>query len=238
VTQRIAVVTGANKGIGFEICRQLATQSVNVVLTARNRLRGERAAAALQSEGLNVIFRPLDVTDHDECEALANYMERTHGRCDILINNAGILIEKWAASVLDAKADTFRSTLETNFFGALWMAQALIPLMRQHRYGRIVNLSSGLGQLDAMGDGTPAYRVSKTALNALTRMLADATRTSGILINSMCPGWVRTDMGGANAARSVKKGAETAIWLATLSATSSNDGPTGGFFRDRKRIPW
>jgi len=234
VTQRIAVVTGANKGIGFEICRQLATRGVNVVLTARNRSRGERAAAALQSEGLNVIFHQLDVTRRDQCAALANYMRRAHGRCDILINNAGILIEKWAASVLDAKADTFRSTLETNFFGALWMSQALIPLMRENRYGRIVNLSSGLGQLDDMEDGTPAYRVSKVALNALTRMLADATRSSGILVNSMCPGWVRTDMGGAGASRSVKKGAETAIWL----ATSSNDGPSGGFFRDMEAIPW
>jgi NAD(P)-dependent dehydrogenase (short-subunit alcohol dehydrogenase family) len=234
VTQRIGVVTGGNKGIGFEICRQLATKGVNVVLTARNRLRGERAAVALQSEGLNVIFHPLDTTSHDECQALANYMQRTHGRCDILINNAGILIEKWAASVLDARADTFASTLETNFFGALRMSQALIPVMSRHRYGRIVNLSSGLGQLDDMGDGTPAYRVSKTALNALTCMLADATRSSGILVNSMCPGWVRTDMGGASAARGVEKGAETAIWLATMRS----GGPTGGFFRDMKRIPW
>jgi len=234
VKQRIAVVTGANRGIGFEVCRQLATTGVNVVLTARDPTRGERAAGALQREGLNAIFHPLDVTDQSQCQALADYMTRTHGRCDILVNNAGILIEKWAASVLDAKVQTFRATLETNFYGSLMMSQALVPVMRKHRYGRIVNLSSGLGQLEEMVDGTPAYRVSKTALNALTRMLADATRGSGILVNSMCPGWVRTDMGGAGAVRGVEEGARTAVWLATLP----DDGPTGGLFRDKTLIPW
>jgi NAD(P)-dependent dehydrogenase (short-subunit alcohol dehydrogenase family) len=233
MTERIAVVTGASKGIGFEICRQLAQQGVNVVLTARDPGRGEKAAATLQRGGWNVIFH-LDVTDLTQIHALADYMERTHGRCDVLVNNAGIMVDQRGASVLDANAETFRATLEINFYGPLQVTQALVPLMRKRGYGRIVSLSSGLGQLQDMGDGTPAYRASKAALNALTLMFAAATQGSGILVNSMCPGWVRTEMGGANATRSVEKGAETAVWLATLP----NDGPTGGFFRDRKRIRW
>jgi len=231
---RIAVVTGANKGIGFEICRQLAQQGVNVVLTARDRGRGEKAAAVLQREGLNAIFHALDVIDPKQIQALAEYMQRVHGRCDILVNNAGIMIDKRGAGVLEVRVETLRTTLETNFYGPLQISQALVPLMRRHRYGRIVNLSSGLGQLEGMGDGTPAYRASKAALNALTLMFAAATKDSGILVNSMCPGWVRTDMGGASAARSVEDGAQTAVWLAMLA----DDGPTGGFFRDRRPIAW
>jgi len=234
MTARIAVVTGASRGIGFEICRQLARLGINVVLTARDPGRGNKAVATLQPQGLNVIFHALDVADPEQIHALADYLARTHGRCDILVNNAGILIDKRGAGVLELQVETLRATLETNFYAPLQMSQALVPLMRKHRYGRIVNLSSGLGQLESMGDGTPAYRASKAALNALTLMLAAATKGSGILVNSMCPGWVRTDMGGASATRSVEKGAETAVWLATLP----DNGPTGGFFRDRKAIAW
>jgi NAD(P)-dependent dehydrogenase (short-subunit alcohol dehydrogenase family) len=234
MTARIAVVTGAGRGIGLEICRQLARLKINVVLTARDPDRGNKAAEALQRQGLNVIFHALDVTDPEQIHALADEMARTHGRCDILVNNAGIMIDKRGTGVLELQVETLRKTLETNFYAPLQISQALVPLMRQHRYGRIVNLSSGLGQLEGMGDGTPAYRASKAALNALTLMLAAATKGSGILVNSMCPGWVRTDMGGPSATRSVEKGAETAVWLATLP----DDGPTGGFFRDRKAIAW
>jgi NAD(P)-dependent dehydrogenase (short-subunit alcohol dehydrogenase family) len=150
------------------------------------------------------------------------------------VNNAGILIDKRSSSVMETTVETFRTTLETNFYGPLMITQALVPVMREHDYGRVVNLSSGLGQLEEMGDGTPAYRASKTALNALTRMFAAATQGEGILVNAMCPGWVRTDMGGKHATRGVAKGAETAIWLATLP----KDGPSGGFFRDKKPIKW
>jgi NAD(P)-dependent dehydrogenase (short-subunit alcohol dehydrogenase family) len=136
--------------------------------------------------------------------------------------------------VLDVDPQVFRDTLETNFFGPLRLCQALVPHMVEQGYGRVVNLSSGLGQLADMGDGTPAYRTSKAALNALTRMVAAATRGRGVLVNSMCPGWVRTDMGGPNATRSVEQGADTAVWLATLPTR----GPTGRFFRDRTEIPW
>jgi NAD(P)-dependent dehydrogenase (short-subunit alcohol dehydrogenase family) len=233
-TPRIAVVTGGNKGIGFEICRQLAARGVNVVLTARSQRRGAQAAKKLQGEGLNVIFHPLDVTVPDQVHALARYLETAHRRCDVLINNAGIALDRYSRSVLDTPPRLFQDTLGTNFYGPLRLCQALIPMMRRQRYGRVVNLSSGLGQLEDMQDGSAAYRVSKTALNALTRMAAAATGDRNVLVNSMCPGWVRTDMGGANATRGVEKGAETAVWLATLA----DGGPTGGFFRDRKPIPW
>jgi NAD(P)-dependent dehydrogenase (short-subunit alcohol dehydrogenase family) len=231
---RIAVVTGASKGIGFEICRQLAQRGVNVVLTGRDPGRGRKAVSSLQREGLNVVFHALDVVDPKQIRKLADYMARSHGRCDILVNNAGILVDKRGASVLDVALGTVRTTFETNFYAPLRISQVLMPLMRDRGYGRIVNLSSGLGQLEGMGDGTPAYRVSKAALNALTLMFASATKGSGILVNSTCPGWVRTDMGGASATRSVEKGAETAVWLAMLP----DHGPTGGFFRDRKPIAW
>jgi NAD(P)-dependent dehydrogenase (short-subunit alcohol dehydrogenase family) len=231
---RVAVVTGANKGIGFEICRQLAGKGLHVVLTSRNAARGRKAAVLLRNDNLDVVYHPLDVTDPKSVDALVKYVKGEPGRVDILVNNAGILLGKYETSVLDEKERLFRETLETNFYGALRVSQALVPLMKKHGYGRVVNLSSGLGQLDDMGDGVSAYRVSKTMLNALTRMLAAATEGENILVNSMCPGWVRTDMGGPTATRSVEKGAETAVWLATLS----DDGPTGGFFRDKKSIPW
>ena len=152
----------------------------------------------------------------------------------MLVNNAGIMIDESGVGVLGTSLETFRKTLETNFFGALRMCQAIVPIMQRGHYGRIVNLSSGLGQLDEMGDGTAAYRTSKTALNSLTRMVATAVSGEDILVNSMCPGWVRTDMGGPNAARGVETGAETAIWLAMLP----HGGPNGGFFRDKAAIPW
>jgi NAD(P)-dependent dehydrogenase (short-subunit alcohol dehydrogenase family) len=231
---RIAVVTGSNKGIGFEICRQLARRGVNVVATARDERRGLKAVRALQSAGLNAIFHPLDVTDARQVLRLATYMETTHGCCDILVNNAGVLLDRRGSRVADADPEILRKTMETNVVGPLRLMQALIPLMRKRRYGRVVNLSSSLGQLEDMGDGTPAYRVSKAALNALTRMFATATAGTGILVNSMCPGWVRTDMGGPNATRAVEKGAETAVWLATLPP----NGATGGFFRDKTPIAW
>jgi NAD(P)-dependent dehydrogenase (short-subunit alcohol dehydrogenase family) len=172
--KRIAVVTGGNKGIGFEICRQLAGEGVRVLLTSRDAARGDSAAGNLRAQKLDVLFHPLDVDSDDSVSAFREYLKKEHGRVDVLINNAGILADKHSTSILKAPLDVFRATLETNFFGALRMCQALVPIMRRGHYGRIVNLSSGLGQLSDMGDGTPAYRVSKTALNALTRMVATA----------------------------------------------------------------
>ena len=233
MNQRIAVVTGGNKGIGFEICRQLAGKGVNVVLR-RDESRGLAATQQLQAQGLNVIFHPLEVTDAKAVQRLARYLDATHGGCDILVNNAGVALDRYSMSVLDTPVQLFRDTLETNVYGPLMLCQALVPLMLRRHYGRVVNLSSGMGQLEDMEDGSAAYRMSKTALNALTRMVAAATAKSGILVNALCPGWVRTDMGGRHAERGVEKGAETAIWLATLPA----NGATGGLFRDKKAIAW
>jgi len=234
IDKRLAVVTGGNKGIGYEICRQLARKGLRVVLTSRDAEEGREACKKLEKEGLDVLHHQLDVTDQAGVASVARHIEGKYGRVDVLVNNAGISIDSRSTSVLREKEETFRTTLETNFHVALRMCQALVPLMQKNHYGRVVNLSSGLGQLDDMGDGTPAYRVSKTALNALTRMVAKAVEGDNILVNSMCPGWVRTDMGGPGAPRSVEQGAETAVWLAMLP----HGGPTGGFFRDKKPIPW
>lgn len=233
--KRVAVVTGANRGIGFEICRQLARcGGIRVVLTARNETKGKAAARDLCDEGLDVDFHKLDVASEREVKALAQYLADTYKRCDVLVNNAGIAVDPRGSRVLDSKVAAYRETLETNTLGPLMLCQALAPLMKKHRYGRIVNVSSGMGQLSDMDVGSPAYRIAKTALNALTRTLAAELRGSGILVNSMCPGWVKTDMGGPGAPRTVEQGADTAVWLATLP----DDGPSGGFFRDRKPISW
>jgi NAD(P)-dependent dehydrogenase (short-subunit alcohol dehydrogenase family) len=230
--KRVAVVTGANRGIGLEICRQLADRGdVRVVLTSRDDGKGRAAAKKL---GAEVDFRSLDVTKEKSVKALAEFIARTHGRCDVLVNNAGILADPRGSRFLDSKVETYRETLDTNLFGPLMLAQGLAPLMTKQRYGRIVNVSSGMGQLADMSVGSPAYRISKTALNALTRILAAELKGSGVLVNSMCPGWVKTGMGGPTAPRTVEQGADTAVWLATLP----DDGPTSGFFRDRKPIPW
>ena len=232
--KRLAVVTGGNRGIGYEICRQLARKGLRVLLTSRDAEKGRAAQKKLEKEGLDVLHHQLDVANPASVALLAGYIDSEYARVDVLVNNAGISVDKRSTSVLREKEETFRVTLETNFYGALRMCQALVPLMQKNHYGRVVNLSSGLGQLDDMGDGTPAYRVSKTALNALTRMVAKAVEGDNILVNSMCPGWVRTDMGGAGAPRSVEQGADTAVWLAMLP----HDGPSGGLFRDKKPIPW
>jgi NAD(P)-dependent dehydrogenase (short-subunit alcohol dehydrogenase family) len=231
---RVALVTGGNRGIGYEICRQLAARGVGVVLGARDTGKGKAAAKALQDVGLQVEFHRLDVTSCRSIRACVAAVGERRKRIDVLINNAGIMIDPRGSHFLDSKLDSYRDTLEANLFGPLQLAQAVIPLMKAHRYGRIVNLSSGLGQLSEMGAGTPAYRISKASINALTRILAAEFRESNVLVNSMCPGWVRTGMGGESAPRTAEEAADTAIWLATLP----DDGPTGGFFRDRKPIAW
>ena len=234
-SRRVAVITGGNRGIGLEICRQLARHGgIRVVLASRDGKKGKSAADRLRGEGLEVDNHKLDVTSDGSIRALAGWIADTYKRCDILVNNAGILADPRGSRVLDSRVETWRDTLETNLIGPLRLIQSLVPIMKQNGYGRIVNVSSGQGQLSDMGVGTPAYRASKTALNALTRTHAAELKGSGVLVNSMCPGWVKTDMGGPSAPRTVEQGADTVVWLATLP----EDGPSGGFFRDRKPIPW
>jgi NAD(P)-dependent dehydrogenase (short-subunit alcohol dehydrogenase family) len=229
---RVALVTGANRGIGKEVSRQLADGGLVVLVAARDLAKAEDAAAELGGGEVELYARELDVTDDDSVERCFTGVHDEFGRLDVLVNNAGVGYPGMAA--VDADLDAVKDVMETNLFGAWRCAEHAIPLMRAHRYGRIVNVSTGMAQLTDMGGGSAAYRVSKTALNALTRMLTAETHGDGIKVNSVCPGWVRTDMGGASATRSVEEGADTVTWAATLP----DDGPTGGFFRDRSPIPW
>lgn len=234
--KQIAVVTGANRGIGFEIVRQLATQGYRVILAARSAEKGQAAAAELVSEGLDVHCLPLDVADTASIQAFAAAVGAQAGHLAILVNNAGILVDaqRQETSVLAATTATILETFGTNVLGPLQLIQALLPQMQAQGYGRIVNVSSGMGQLQDMGGGYAAYRMSKVSLNALTRMVAAEVQGQDILVNSMCPGWVRTDMGGTGATRSIPEGADTAVWLATLPTGGAN----GLFFRDRQPISW
>jgi NAD(P)-dependent dehydrogenase (short-subunit alcohol dehydrogenase family) len=230
---KIAVVTGANRGIGFEICRQLAQQGVQVILTSRDEVKGRRARDKLAALGLTVAFHQLDVTDASSIQRLADGVTAEYGRLHILVNNAGIYIDD-RHSLLTVDMDVMRRTVETNAYAPVTVCQALVPLMRQAGYGRVVNVSSSIGELGNLGPSYPAYRTSKIMLNIHTRILAGELRNTGILVNAMCPGWVRTDMGGPGAPISVEEGADTAVWLATLP----DDGPTSKFFRNRREIPW
>lgn len=234
MAQKIAVVTGANRGIGFETCRQLGKQNIKVILTSRDQEKGQRAAEKLQSEGLDVISHPLVVTDSQSIQALAEFLQRQFGRLDILVNNAGVYPDAPDSNISNISLDIVQKAMETNVYGPLQVSQALIPLMQLHNNGRIINVSSGMGQLSEMQGGAVAYRLSKTALNALTKILAAELESTGITVNSVCPGWVKTDMGGENAPRTPEQGADTIVWLATLT----DDTPSGGFWRDRQPIPW
>jgi NAD(P)-dependent dehydrogenase (short-subunit alcohol dehydrogenase family) len=228
----IALVTGANRGIGLEVCRQLARQGATVLLGSRDAAQGEAAAAALARDGFRVAPRQLDVTDEASIDRLRDSVEREFGRLDALVNNAAILYDTWQrASTADLTV--VRAALETNTFGPWRMCRAFLPLLRRSAHGRIVNVSSASGALANLGAGTPAYSLSKVALNALTQMLAAELRGSGILVNAVCPGWVATDMGGRGG-RPVAEGAAGVVWAVNLP----DDGPTGGFFRDGRPLAW
>jgi len=228
--ERIALVSGGNRGIGLEVCRQLAEGGYTVVVGSRAEERGRAAAEGLEGEA---IPHQLDVSDAGSVDRMAAFLEDEFGRLDILVNNAAISNDDGQRGV-DADLDRVKQALEANLFGAWRLCEMAVPLMRRHGYGRIVNVSTGLASLEDMGGGSPGYRVSKTALNALTRILASELRGSGILVNAVNPGWVQTEMGGSGATRPVEEGAEALVWAATLP----NNGPTGGFFRDRQPVPW
>lgn len=232
-TQRVALVTGANRGIGLEICRQLGAAGCTVVLTARDAARGETAAAGLRQEGLDVRCHRLDVTAPEDARRVAAAVDAELGRLDALVNNAAVALDG-DDRLESLDLEVMRRTLEANLLGALGCCQAFLPLMRRQRYGRIVNVSSGRGSFSKLASGGPCYRVSKTALNALTVILADEVREENILVNAMTPGWVRTRLGGPRAPRSTAEGAAAAVWLATLP----DDGPRARFYRDREEFPW
>lgn len=228
--QPIAIVSGANRGIGKEVSRQLAEQGITVLLTARSLQKAREAAAELGGE--NLVPAQLDVTDPTSIASLKSRVAEEFGCLDVLINNAAILYDTWQKPS-DVNLETVKEAFETNVYGPWRLCQAFLPLLRKSAHPRIVNVSSGVGALHSMGSGTPAYSMSKAALNALTLMFADELRRDGILVNTVCPGWVATDMGGPGG-RPVEQGARGIVWAATLP----DDGPTGGFFRDQKRIDW
>ncbi len=230
---RIALVTGANRGIGLEVCRQLAGLGLTVILTARDAAKAELAAKELAASG-TVEPLALDVADANSIEKAAAEVSNRYGHLDVLVNNAGINYDTWETAENADINGTVMDTIATNLLGPWRMCQAFLPPLRKSASARIVNVSSGSGSLTEMGAGPPAYQVTKAALNALTRTLAGELGSAHILVNAVCPGWVATDMGGASAPRAVDEGAAGIVWAATLP----DDGPTGGFFRDGKPLPW
>ncbi|PZF82049.1 SDR family oxidoreductase [Jiangella anatolica] len=225
----IAVVTGGNRGIGLETGRQLAALGHTVVLTARDVAAARSAASGLTGDV--VPFR-LDVTVPEHADELARFLSEEYGRLDVLVNNAAIHYDTWQRAA-SADLDVVREAAETNVYGPWRLTMTLLPLLRASAHPRVVNVSSEGGSLASMGGGTPAYSMTKAALNAVTRMLAAELRPDRILVNSICPGWVATDMGGPGG-RPVAEGAAGIVWASTLP----DDGPTGGFLRDGRPVPW
>lgn len=232
-SKRTAIVTGANRGIGLEICRQLARLDYRVILTSREEAKGMEATKTLQNNGAEILYHQLNVTNQESIRNLYDFVASRFGAADVLVNNAAILPDPFGR-VLKVDSGKFRAALETNTLGPLMTCQAFIPMMRARNYGRVVNVSSGAGQIENMVNDMPAYRLSKIALNGLTLMLAKSVKGSNVLVNAACPGWVRSDMGGPHADRSLEEGADGIVWLATLA----DGGPNGGFFRDRSPISW
>jgi NAD(P)-dependent dehydrogenase (short-subunit alcohol dehydrogenase family) len=231
--KRVALVTGANRGLGLETSRQLLRRGMRVAMTGRDEAATQRTLHELGEIAENAIALRLDVTEPASIEAAHRTIVERFGSVDVLVNNAAVLLFE-DSDVLAIPADGFRSSFETNLFGVIEVCRAFVPAMAARGYGRIINVSSGAGQLASMSTYAPAYSISKAALNAFTRILAATYEGRGVLANAVDPGWVRTDMGGPSAPRSVAQGVDTIVWLATLP----NDGPTGGFFRDRRPIAW
>jgi NAD(P)-dependent dehydrogenase (short-subunit alcohol dehydrogenase family) len=231
---RVALVTGANCGLGFETSRQLLSKGLNVVLTGRDDKALERAFRSLGQDRERAMTVGMDVTDVASIMHAQQVVAQQFGRVDILVNNAAVLLFE-DEDVLSIPADAYQRTFDTNVFGVIEVCRVFAPAMARAGYGRIVNVSSGAGQLATVSTYAPAYSMSKAAVNAFTRILAHTYRSSGVLVNAVDPGWVRTDMGGPSAPRSPQEGADTIVWLATLP---DNGPPPGGFFRDRRAIEW
>ena len=229
---KTALITGANKGIGHEVARQLAAKGFHVFVSARNAKAGRKAAQEIAKQGGKATFLEIDVTENDSVTSAAREFSNIENHLDVLVNNAGVIVDGDNA-VLEITDDLFRKTLETNTLGPLRVTRAFVPLLRKSKAPRVINVSSGGGQLTGGADGwAPAYCISKTALNGVTVQLAAAL--PDFAVNSVCPGWVRTEMGGENASRSVEEGADTIVWL----ASEAPQDLSCKFLRDRKEIPW
>ena len=223
----IALVTGANRGIGRETARQLAERGYEVIVSARDEAKAREAADAIGGRPLE-----LDVSDPGSIDRAAAAVADDPGALDVLVNNAGVGTD-WGVAGAEPDFDAIQRALDTNFFGAYRLTVALLPLLRQSGHPRVVNVSSGMGGVAEMGGWSPGYRVSKAALNAMTRILSTELEEAGVKVNSACPGFVATDMGSQfGAKKSVEDGASGIVWLATLP----DDGPSGGFFRDGKPV--
>jgi NAD(P)-dependent dehydrogenase (short-subunit alcohol dehydrogenase family) len=229
---KTAVVTGGNRGIGLEISKQLAARGIITILTSRNMHEGRPLVNELRKQWKNIWYHQLDVTDETSIRDILAYLEDDCGKLDILINNAGIVLND-DKNILEMDPALIRETLNTNLYGPLRLIQAFMPMLKQSEDARIINLSSTMGQLSSMGSSSPAYRISKTALNALSVILSAELAGSNIKVNSVCPGWVKTDMGGEHASLPAEEGADTAVWLAT-----ADEIPNGKFIRGRKVISW
>ena len=229
---KTALITGANKGIGYEVARQLGSKGFHVFVGDRNARAGRKAVEEIAKKCGKATFLEIDVADNDSVTKAAREFSNIEDHLDVLVNNAGIVADGDEA-ILEISDELFRKTLETNTLGALRVTRAFLPLLRKSKAPRVINVSSGSGQLTGGADGwAPAYSISKSALNGVTSQLAAALPK--FAVNAVCPGWVRTDMGGENASRSVEEGADTIVWL----ASEAPHDLTGKFLRDRKEIPW
>jgi NAD(P)-dependent dehydrogenase (short-subunit alcohol dehydrogenase family) len=232
-TERVVLITGANRGIGLETAKQLAARGWHVVIAARDEAKASEVAQSITTTGGKASALALDVSDSASISSASKKFAEISDRLDVLINNAGIYPDE-GLSILKLSREQLDATLQTNTFGPLEAVQAFLPALRKSKSARVINVSSGYGQLDGMSPNVPSYCLSKLALNGLTITLAAALAADHIAVNSMCPGWVRTDMGGPNASRSIPEGADTAVWL----ADEAPQNLTGKFFRDREEIPW
>ncbi|MBD1996484.1 SDR family oxidoreductase [Leptolyngbya sp. FACHB-541] len=247
MTQRVAVVTGSHKGLGYAIARQLTQKEIQVIVTSRKEQDGRAAQQRLSQENIQVDFHPLDVTSDVSVQQFTTWLQQTYGRADILVNNAGInpTAQPEEASLLTVQLETMRSTFETNVLAVFRITQALLPFMKAQNYGRIVNVSTEMASLTSIGDDffyplAPSYRLSKVGVNGLTAILAKELQGTNILVNVYSPGWMQTDMGGSSAPFTAAEGAETAVYLATLP----EGGPQGKFFAEMRKfggaiaLPW
>lgn len=232
MNKKIAVVTGANRGMGKAVSEKLATLNYHVIMVGRHEKEINEAALFLSDKKLSVEAFVADLENEKDIQKLVKYISDKYGALDVLINNAGIYVEE--GDIFSAKDSVMQSTFEINTMAPYRLMKGLIPLMQEHGYGRVVNVSSGLGSFHGSSSNCPAYCVSKVSLNMLTKLFASEVNGTHVKVNAICPGWVRTDMGGPNATRSIEEGISGMIWAATLDET----GPNGGFFRDGHPIDW